>query len=66
MVYSLITSVLCVAEIVFVSQVTLIPEEAEDMWHTYNLVQVGDSLRASTIRYHNPMHTLAHTSLLHA
>lgn len=32
------------------SQVTLIPEEAEDMWHTYNLLQVGDSLRASTIR----------------
>ncbi|XP_076857069.1 protein pelota homolog isoform X2 [Brachyhypopomus gauderio] len=31
-------------------QVTLMPEEAEDMWHTYNLVQVGDSLRASTIR----------------
>ncbi|XP_064180691.1 protein pelota homolog isoform X2 [Anguilla rostrata] len=26
------------------------PEEAEDMWHTYNLLQVGDSLRASTIR----------------
>ena len=32
------------------SQVTLMPEEAEDMWHTYNLLQVGDSLRASTIR----------------
>uniref|UniRef100_A0A672Q9V1 Protein pelota homolog n=1 Tax=Sinocyclocheilus grahami TaxID=75366 RepID=A0A672Q9V1_SINGR len=32
------------------SQVTLIPEEAEDMWHTYNLLHVGDSLRASTIR----------------
>lgn len=32
------------------SQVTLIPDEAEDMWHTYNLLQVGDSLRASTIR----------------
>lgn len=32
------------------SQVTLVPEEAEDMWHTYNLLQVGDSLRASTIR----------------
>uniref|UniRef100_A0A8B9LJU0 Protein pelota homolog n=1 Tax=Astyanax mexicanus TaxID=7994 RepID=A0A8B9LJU0_ASTMX len=32
------------------SGVTLIPEEAEDMWHTYNLLQVGDSLRASTIR----------------
>uniref|UniRef100_A0A8C9RY21 Protein pelota homolog n=1 Tax=Scleropages formosus TaxID=113540 RepID=A0A8C9RY21_SCLFO len=31
-------------------QVTLIPEEAEDMWHTYNLLQVGDSLRASTFR----------------
>uniref|UniRef100_A0A3Q3H086 Protein pelota homolog n=1 Tax=Kryptolebias marmoratus TaxID=37003 RepID=A0A3Q3H086_KRYMA len=31
-------------------QVTLTPEEAEDMWHTYNLLQVGDSLRASTIR----------------
>ncbi|XP_061613321.1 protein pelota homolog isoform X2 [Phyllopteryx taeniolatus] len=26
------------------------PEEAEDMWHTYNLLQHGDSLRASTIR----------------
>lgn len=31
-------------------QVTLVPEEAEDMWHTYNLLQVGDSLQASTIR----------------
>ncbi|XP_055522150.1 protein pelota homolog [Leucoraja erinacea] len=31
-------------------QVTLMPEEAEDMWHTYNLLQVNDSLRASTIR----------------
>ncbi|NP_001088486.1 protein pelota homolog [Xenopus laevis] len=31
-------------------QVTLIPEEAEDMWHTYNLLHVGDSLQASTIR----------------
>lgn len=31
-------------------RVTLVPEEPEDMWHTYNLVQVGDSLRASTIR----------------
>uniref|UniRef100_A0AAY3ZT66 Protein pelota homolog n=1 Tax=Denticeps clupeoides TaxID=299321 RepID=A0AAY3ZT66_9TELE len=31
-------------------QVTLVPDEAEDMWHTYNLLQVGDSLRASTIR----------------
>jgi len=31
-------------------QVTLIPEEAEDMWHTYNIVAVGDSLRSTTIR----------------
>ncbi|XP_077350178.1 protein pelota homolog isoform X1 [Lithobates pipiens] len=31
-------------------QVTLLPDEAEDMWHTYNLLQVGDSLQASTIR----------------
>ncbi|XP_076346165.1 pelota mRNA surveillance and ribosome rescue factor isoform X4 [Tachypleus tridentatus] len=30
--------------------VTIIPEESEDMWHAYNLVAEGDSLRASTIR----------------
>ncbi|KAK8768020.1 hypothetical protein V5799_005196, partial [Amblyomma americanum] len=30
--------------------VTLIPEEAEDMWHAYNLMSQGDSLKASTIR----------------
>ncbi|VDD93799.1 unnamed protein product [Enterobius vermicularis] len=30
--------------------VTLICEEAEDMWHLYNLVRVGDTLRCSTIR----------------
>jgi len=44
------------------SQVTLIPDEAEDMWHTYNLLQVGDSLRASTIRsvsFSSPTTTLA-------
>jgi len=29
---------------------TLIPEEEEDMWHVYNLVTVGDEVRASTIR----------------
>uniref|UniRef100_A0A8C4SFU8 Protein pelota homolog n=1 Tax=Erpetoichthys calabaricus TaxID=27687 RepID=A0A8C4SFU8_ERPCA len=33
-----------------VQKVTLMPEEPEDMWHTYNLLQVGDSLRASTFR----------------
>ena len=30
--------------------VTLIPEEMEDMWHIYNLIAVGDYVRASTIR----------------
>ncbi|KAI8924878.1 hypothetical protein BC831DRAFT_463271, partial [Entophlyctis helioformis] len=30
--------------------VTLVPEEPEDMWHTYNLLCVGDQLRASTVR----------------
>ena len=28
----------------------LIPEEAEDMWHVYNLIEANDSIRASTIR----------------
>nr|CAB3264774.1 protein pelota homolog [Phallusia mammillata] len=31
-------------------QVTLVAEDGEDMWHTYNLLQPGDSLRASTLR----------------
>ena len=30
--------------------VTLIPEESEDMWHAYNLVAEGDSLKSTTIR----------------
>lgn len=30
--------------------VTLMAEESEDMWHAYNLVQVGDALRSTTIR----------------
>ena len=29
---------------------TLIPEEEEDMWHIYNLIAKGDSVRSSTIR----------------
>ncbi|KRZ80193.1 Protein pelota -like protein [Trichinella papuae] len=29
---------------------TFLPEEPEDMWHTYNLVQVGDNVRTSTTR----------------
>ncbi|XP_018335801.1 protein pelota isoform X1 [Agrilus planipennis] len=30
--------------------VGLIPEEPEDMWHAYNLISEGDSVRSSTIR----------------
>lgn len=30
--------------------VELVPEEPEDMWHAYNLVAVGDTLRSTTIR----------------
>eukprot|EP01137_Pigoraptor_chileana_P011315 Opistho-2@61977 len=30
--------------------VTLLPEETEDMWHAYNLISVGDRVRATTIR----------------
>ena len=28
----------------------LIPEESEDMWHAYNLIAEGDSVRSTTIR----------------
>ncbi|XP_012251512.2 protein pelota [Athalia rosae] len=30
--------------------VTMIPEEPEDLWHAYNLISEGDSVRGSTIR----------------
>jgi len=30
--------------------IVLIPEENEDMWHVYNLVAIGDKLRAPTFR----------------
>lgn len=50
--------------------VTLIPEEFEDMWHVYNLIQKHDQLRAVTIRYVSAkllfishLKTLAHCSL---
>lgn len=33
-----------------VGSITLVPEETEDMWHAYNLIAEGDSVRASTIR----------------
>lgn len=28
----------------------MVPEEAEDMWHCYNIIAVGDTVKASTIR----------------
>ena len=31
-------------------KVSLIAEDGEDMWHTYNLLQIGDQLQASTFR----------------
>ena len=31
-------------------RVKLIPEDAQDLWTVYNLVAVGDSLRAETLR----------------
>ena len=30
--------------------VRLIAEEAEDMWHTYHIIGVGDRVRTSTLR----------------
>ncbi|RKP13618.1 pelota [Piptocephalis cylindrospora] len=30
--------------------IVLVPEETEDMWHVYNLIQPGDHLKGSTIR----------------
>lgn len=37
--------------------VTLIPEESEDLWHLYNLVVPGDRVRANTFRLPtHPMH----------
>ncbi|KAF6025761.1 PELO [Bugula neritina] len=31
-------------------EVVLMAEEPEDMWHAYNLIQVGDTLKSTTIR----------------
>eukprot|EP01117_Protostelium_nocturnum_P002069 TRINITY_DN1270_c0_g1_i1.p1 TRINITY_DN1270_c0_g1~~TRINITY_DN1270_c0_g1_i1.p1 ORF type:complete len:400 (+),score=74.60 TRINITY_DN1270_c0_g1_i1:133-1332(+) len=30
--------------------IVLIPEEPEDMWHAYNLISKGDSVRSTTVR----------------
>lgn len=32
------------------SSVVLIAEEPEDMWHAYNIIQIGDQVRSTTIR----------------
>ena len=31
-------------------EITMVPEESEDMWHAFNLIQEGDAVRASTVR----------------
>ncbi|XP_015763919.1 PREDICTED: protein pelota homolog [Acropora digitifera] len=50
-VYFLCTLVITVIlDITFVRSVVLVPEEAEDMWHAYNLIAVGDHLKSTTIR----------------
>ncbi len=36
-------------------EVILLPQEEEDMWHAYNLILVGDCIRATTIRYVNAL-----------
>lgn len=41
------------SQLIFINHtrtVRLVAEEAEDMWHAYNLICVGDYLRSSTIR----------------
>lgn len=30
--------------------ITLYPEETEDLWHIYNLIQSGDQIRSTTVR----------------
>ncbi|KAG9305437.1 hypothetical protein G9A89_021155 [Geosiphon pyriformis] len=35
----------------FSGHVVLCPEELEDMWHVYNLISIGDQLKAKTIRH---------------
>ena len=30
--------------------IVMVPEETEDMWHVFNLIAEGDSVRASTVR----------------
>jgi len=34
-----------------VGQVTVTLEEAEDMWHLYNLLTIDDRVRTTTLRY---------------
>ncbi|XP_063901494.1 protein pelota homolog [Zophobas morio] len=31
-------------------EIGIIPENSEDFWHVYNILQIGDVLRASTVR----------------
>jgi protein pelota len=44
-------------------EITLLPELDEDMWHAYNLISVGDCIRATTLRYEQARVLSAHASL---
>ena len=33
-----------------IARIRLLPEESEDMWHVYNLIQTGDCIKSSTVR----------------
>jgi len=44
--------------------VVLIPEEPEDMWHAYNLVTAGDSIKSTTIRFGLIIHAIGRGRIL--
>lgn len=39
-----------IGNFVLFRSVTLLPADSEDMWHIYNLVQIGDSIKSVTFR----------------
>jgi len=48
--YVQLVVVVCICSSLGQGHVTLRPEDDEDMWHLYNLIQEGDSVRAAAIR----------------
>jgi len=63
-IYFILLMIICVFVL---SHVVLIPEEAEDMWHAYNIVAVGDTVKSTTIRYltKNMVYNRCMTQLTH-